>query len=585
MKKNVLALSITAAVVGMSFASVAQAANVGVVVGGAATGSTLALNNDGVGHMLLVPYFTAQAENATLLNLVNTDTKNGKAVKVRFRGAANSDDVLDFQVFLSPGDVWAANIAKGADGKARLITSDASCVKSSSVKAADGSLTIPFGTSRLDKTNLVGDALANGTREGYVEIFNMGDIPEFVAAKDAATLELALPTGAKNDGLNTAGVGAAGTQNPLFTAIKHVVKVAPCSGTAWTNLDTKQLTYDTGAATANSTRLNGLVPPTTGLLANWTIINVVGAAAWSGVATAIQSVDSTSKATTGNVVYFPQTSSVSGNAGNVDAVTADPLLTTLSFAKDSFGGLKQVTAAGISANLNDMPDMSTPYSAAAVASSLQTAPAAQAEQLTKAIAASAATNEYLTMSAITASTDWVFSMPTRRYSTSLQYSAIGTAVAGGANDTGMRFTNLMGNASYDTTPANRTGYFTPKNTNVTARQICVKDITYSFYDREETTLTSTVMTSPAEDATPLSFCGETSVLSINNGSTAAPTKSLKATVAQKDIDLGTGYVDGWMTLTTPGATTAGLPVLGGAFMKANNGANSFGLFFAHRFAR
>ena len=55
------------------------------------------------------------------MSIVNTDNVNGKIVKVRFRGAANSEDLLDFQVFLSPSDVWTASLTQGADGKT-LIT-------------------------------------------------------------------------------------------------------------------------------------------------------------------------------------------------------------------------------------------------------------------------------------------------------------------------------------------------------------------------------------------------------------------------------------------------------------------------------
>jgi len=72
MKKSILASSIAAAVFGLGAVTGAQAA----------------------GDILLVPYFSAQGANATLLSIVNTDTVNGKAVKVRFRGAANSDDLL-----------------------------------------------------------------------------------------------------------------------------------------------------------------------------------------------------------------------------------------------------------------------------------------------------------------------------------------------------------------------------------------------------------------------------------------------------------------------------------------------------------
>ena len=96
MKKNVLALSIAAMIGGLGFAGAASAQ---VAV------DTLQVNESGTGHMLLMPYYTAQNGNMTVFHVVNTDTSNGKAMKVRFRGASNSDDVLDFQVFMSPGDV------------------------------------------------------------------------------------------------------------------------------------------------------------------------------------------------------------------------------------------------------------------------------------------------------------------------------------------------------------------------------------------------------------------------------------------------------------------------------------------------
>ena len=95
MKKNVLALSVAALVAG--FAGGAHAVT-GTPTGADAT--ALQFGNTGTGHMLVVPYFSTQNGNSTLLSIINTDEVNGKAVKVRFRGAANSDDIYDFQVFL-----------------------------------------------------------------------------------------------------------------------------------------------------------------------------------------------------------------------------------------------------------------------------------------------------------------------------------------------------------------------------------------------------------------------------------------------------------------------------------------------------
>jgi hypothetical protein len=575
MKKSVLALSITAAIVG--FAGGAQAMT--GTLGGAGT-NNLALNQDGIGHMLLVPYYSAQAENNTLLTLVNTDTLRGKAVKVRFRGAANSDDVFDFQVFLSPGDVWTASVAKGADGRAQLNTSDATCTKPSATVLN----ATPFVTDRLDPS-LDAAGKANGTREGYIEIFNMADIPKGLGLNGAG------PIGDVDLVQTTAGVDATtgASINPLYTAIKHVNKVAPCSGAAWTNLDTANAMQWSAGASANAPRNFGLLPPTTGLMANWTIINTVGAAAWSGKAEAIVAGATALTPSTGNVVYWPQT----GVTIDPTLYTADPLLRK-GVGSQVYGHnattdtyTNEVTIAAVAAGNYDLPDMSTPYTTATAAPVPDSF--VQARNLTAAIAASSATNEFLTENG--AKTDWVFSQPTRRYSTSLNYAAIS------ATDDGRRFSNLFavnadGTAGNDIAANAKTdfttkSYFAGDTTLVTSRQICVKGPGISVWDREETTLTAStdVVVSPSTPAAALSFCGEDTVLSVNNGGIqAAGTGALKATVAVKDLDVT--YINGWMTLTTPGAHgVVGLPVLGSAFEKANAGTSSFGVAYPHRFAR
>ena len=79
MRKNALAMSIAALVGGMGFVGAASA---DVVVGtgavttttlGATTATRLQFAPGGIGHMLLVPYFTAQNGNATIISLTNTD--------------------------------------------------------------------------------------------------------------------------------------------------------------------------------------------------------------------------------------------------------------------------------------------------------------------------------------------------------------------------------------------------------------------------------------------------------------------------------------------------------------------------------
>jgi len=582
MKKNVLALSITAAVVGFGFAGGAQAMTGAL---GGTTSAALALNGDGVGHSLFVPYFSAQDTNNTLITLINTDAVNGKAVKVRFRGAANSDDIFDFQVFLSPSDVWTASVSKGANGLAKLVTTDVSCTKPARSVLSGAS----FLTARLDPS-LTGDALNSGTREGYVEIFNMGDIPKLAASITGAVVDDTAATDAGYD--TTAGSVLGTTQNPLYTAIKHVAKVAPCEAAtgralaAYNYLDNNDLIWNAGAAAVTNPRAAGLLPPTTGLMANWTIINVVGAAAWTGEAVAVQAVTAAVPPVVakGNVVYWPQ---VATAAANPDNYTADPVFRTdaqkatgvAAGAVAAADATVVITTPGIAAGKYDLPDMSTPYY---TAGALPANPLAQANALTASISATSVTNEFIGDPAITATTDWVFSQPTRRYSVALNYAAISTVV--GATDDGRRFSELVDDG-VALSVAN--GYFIPKNTVVgvlTGRQVCVKGLTFTYYDREESNsvVTATPVISPGTVAAAASLCGEASVLSINNGGSST-SGSLKATVTVRDVT--TGYVDGWMKIGTPGGTTTGLPMVGAAFEKAVGGTSTFGATYNHRLTR
>lgn len=291
MKKSSIALGVAALL--------AAGVQASVVEGNA---TRIAVNPGGVGHKLVIPYFTVQGNNATLINIVNHDQTNGKAVKVRFRGAANSDDLYDFVLLLSPGDVWTAALTQGADGRARLSTSDNSCTLPANVNGS-------FITSRLDPFSSV--SREEQTREGYVEIINMADIP---------------PSSASTS---------------LFASIKHGSngKPANCGASAVTNLASDAVASVTNVA---GMQQYGLSFPTTGLSADWIIINQQTTAAWSGSATALEARNTQGDAASANFVFFPQSGSAV-SASTASLWTTDPLLT---------GGM--VTAA-----YYDFPDLST----------------------------------------------------------------------------------------------------------------------------------------------------------------------------------------------------------------------------------
>src|SRR5678816_4391157 len=103
------------------------------------------LNPDGLGQVLIYPYYTTRADaggNAytSLLSVVNT-TSSAKAVKVRFLEGKNSREVLDFNLFLSKHDVWTAAILPDTTtGGAKVGTFDLSCT----LPAFSTSPTAPF---------------------------------------------------------------------------------------------------------------------------------------------------------------------------------------------------------------------------------------------------------------------------------------------------------------------------------------------------------------------------------------------------------------------------------------------------------
>ena len=95
------------------------------IAGIAGTAQAVNLNPDGVGQVLIYPYYTSNGGNQTILWLVNT-TDEAKAVKVRFLEGFNSREVLDFNLYLSKFDVWVAAIFDDA-GTPTLIIPDDSC--------------------------------------------------------------------------------------------------------------------------------------------------------------------------------------------------------------------------------------------------------------------------------------------------------------------------------------------------------------------------------------------------------------------------------------------------------------------------
>ena len=210
----------------------AVVAGIAGVVGIANMANAVNLNPDGLGQVLLYPYYTVNNSQNTLLSVVNT-TSNGKAVKVRFLEGYNSREVLDFNLFLSPYDVWTAAVFKLSDGGA----------------AGDGAGIFTFDNSCTAPTFTSGP-LGNGAGyQAFLHYAYTGSYSDGGPTDDTRTLE------GHFEMISMADI----TAGTLLTDITHVNGVpAKCSAA--------EALLEAGGAT--------VIPPTGGLFGAASIVNV-----------------------------------------------------------------------------------------------------------------------------------------------------------------------------------------------------------------------------------------------------------------------------------------------------------------------
>jgi hypothetical protein len=152
------------------------------------------VNPGGLGDALIYGYYNVRDGKVSVFGLVNTDETFGARVRIRFREAADvpasanrdcdgdhvedpqgSHEVLDFDICLSPGDMWTGRIISDASGAATLKSDDTDTFVQFTDQALTGSDIFPtrfpngvqfkFGTA-----NTVSAITADNTREGYFEV-------------------------------------------------------------------------------------------------------------------------------------------------------------------------------------------------------------------------------------------------------------------------------------------------------------------------------------------------------------------------------------------------------------------------------
>jgi hypothetical protein len=414
---------------------------------GAPAVNSFIVNPDGVGHNLIVPVYSAQGDYGTILNLVNTDAFNGKAVKVRFRGAANADTVFDMTVFLAPGDVWNGLVNRNpSTGIAQFSTEDSTCTLPALAKGVPQS----FSTARTNPS-LSASERANHTREGYIEIITMADIPP-VVSKSSLHQSISAKADASRD-----------CAAPAVLA---------------TQFDTTSESVAAGL---------GFASPNGSLSATWAIINVPQTLTFSGTATALLGINTQSTLTgRGNYVFFPQSDAT---AGLVDTLTGDPLLRSSPAGNKTYDGLTRAYQSAslplVKPLMKDLPDLSTPYVSGGLS------PSGQASMISRLLTVRTLRNTYTTEPSVGAATDWIVSYPMRRFSVALEYVQGLPA-----------YSLLPGEEGYE--------YFSSDNTTLKDGKVCMGG-GFNFFDRAQSGKSSG--DEPLVTSSVLSLCGAVSTLS------------------------------------------------------------------------
>jgi len=458
------------------------------------------INGNGLGQVLIYPYYTTRAQNDTYLSVVNT-TNSTKAVKVRFTEGKNSREVLDFNLYLSPYDVWTGAVVN-TDTGAKLITADNSCT-APAIPAGGVAFTNIAYSGALPRE---GVATLNGwdgedksldrTREGYFEIIEMAEIRNAYLVASIKHNSLGVPA------------------NCL--AVQGSVNMSAGSGDNTPNTVLNGVTYPAESAQAFAA--------TGGLAGTASLISPLGGTDYGYDPVVLEAF------TIANIWQAP---------GSIRPDLRDGSI----FSEVLYNGTVRGTTWSNSAQ--------------AVSAVLMHANII---------------NEYVLDDVTKSKTDWVITMPTKRYFVPVDAPSLMNVVGGS-------------NQNWSATPPFTTTFWTGG--------ACEAIDVSSYFNREEGRIsTSGFSPRPTDDN---ALCWETNVLTFNNGNLLGSTNSVNIPVA---------YQNGWMSMSfataghemtgssdnVPGQTDTyvGLPTVGFMLQNFRNDnlsgvLSSYGGNFNHKY--
>jgi len=140
--------------------------------------NAVTLECDNTGDYLIAPLYYATGPWQTDLKVVNTNPNRAIVAKVVLREGTDCEEILDFLIYLTPGDVWTGTIYEDSDGIIKVKSDDDSFIIGGRQGTEVGSIGVHPAKEKK------GDRVVNNS-VGYVEIFGMVSYdPHLIALED-----------------------------------------------------------------------------------------------------------------------------------------------------------------------------------------------------------------------------------------------------------------------------------------------------------------------------------------------------------------------------------------------------------------
>ncbi len=181
------------------------------------------LSRDGIGSVLLFPYYTTRGNNITLLTIQNTGD-DVAALKLNFQEGDNGESVLLFNLYLGPFDTWTGTLSQ-AGSQTVLSTRDSSCTVPRFYDADNGRGEIILGETLLADLAIrsnTGRQSLDRTREGHINVIEMGRLTGTIAQSAVINIPEGQPFDCQrivnrwDSSLTPAGIWTTDANNEMF---------------------------------------------------------------------------------------------------------------------------------------------------------------------------------------------------------------------------------------------------------------------------------------------------------------------------------------------------------------------------------